>query len=325
MPAKTTFSVILPTLSAVYKKLKDINERKAAGLDKIPCKLLKIAAVIVAPSLTQIFNKIISTGIFPTDWKLAKVTPIFKKGKKDEMNNYRPISVISVVAKIFEKLIFEQLYEYLNNNNLISASQSGFRTLHSTLTALIETVDNWSINIDNGLLNGVIFIDLKKAFDTIDHAILLRKLQIYGVDQNGIKFFESYLSNRSQRCCVNDELSDAVPITCGVPQGSNLGPLLFLIYINDLPNCLNRASPRMFADDTNISIAANSVMELEPLVNSELKNLHQWLVTNRLSLNIAKTEFMIIGSRQRLLVHSNEHINIDIDGIAIKKLTKQNP
>ena len=161
-------------------------------------------------------------------------------------------------------MIFEQLYEYLNNNNLISASQSGFRTLHSTLTALIETVDNWSINIDNGLLNGVIFIDLKKAFDTIDHAIL-RKLQVYGVDQNGIKFFESYLSNRSQRCCVNDELSEAVPITCGVPQGSNLGPLLFLIYINDLPNCLNRASPRMFADDTNISIAANSVMELEPL------------------------------------------------------------
>ena len=142
----------LPSLSAVYKKLKDINERKAAGLDKIPCKLLKIAAVIVAPSLTQIFNMIISTGIFPTDWKLAKVTPIFKKGKKDEMNNYRPISVISVVAKIFEKLIFEQLYEYLNNNNLISASQSGFRTLHSTLTALIEAVDNWSINIDNGLL-----------------------------------------------------------------------------------------------------------------------------------------------------------------------------
>ena len=146
------------------------------------------------------------------------------------MNNYRPISVTTVVAKIFEKLIFEQLYEHLNNNKLISASQSGFRTLHSTLTALIETVDNWSINIDNGLLNGVIFIDLKKAFDTIDHAILLRKLQIYSVDQNGIKFSESYLSNRSKRCCVNDELSEAVSITCGVPQGSNLGPLLFLMF-----------------------------------------------------------------------------------------------
>ena len=300
MPAETTFSMKSLTVYAVYKKLKAINERKAGGLDKIPCKLLRISAEIVAPSLTQIFNKTISTSIFPTDWKLARVTPIFKKGKKDDMNNYRPISVISVVAKIFEKFTFEQLYEYLNNNNLISASQSGFRSLHSTLTALIEATDNWSINIDKGLLNGIIFIDLKKAFDTIDHTILLRKLRIYGVDENGIKFFESYLSNRSQRCCVNGELSETAKITCGVPQGINLGPLLFLIYINDLPNCLDRASPRMFADDTNISIAANSLTELEQIINSELKNLHQWLLANRLSLNVAKTEFMIIGSRQRL-------------------------
>ena len=214
------------------------------------------------------------------------------------------------------------MYEYLNNNNLISASQSGFRSLHSTLTALIEATDNWSINIDKGLLNEVIFIDLKKAFDTIDHTILLRKLRIYGVDENGIKFFESYLSNRSQRCCVNGELSETAKITCGVPQGSNLGPLLFLIYINDLPNCLDRASPRMFADDTNISIAANSVTELEQIINSELKNLHQWLLANRLSLNVAKTEFMIIGSRQRLLVHDNEHIRIEIDGKTIKRVNE---
>jgi hypothetical protein len=123
-----------------------------------------------------------------------------------------------------------------------------------------------SINIDKGFLYGVIFIDLKKAFDNIDHTILLWKLRIYGFVENGIKFFESYLSNRSQRCCVNGELSETAIITCGVPQSSNLGPLLFLIYINDLPNCLAKASPRMFADDTNISIAANSVTELEQII-----------------------------------------------------------
>ena len=117
-------------------------------------------------------------------------------------------------------------------------------------------------------------MDLKKAFDTIYHTILLRKLRIYGVVESGIKFFESYLSNRRQRCCVNDELSETAIITCGVSQGSNLGPLLFLIYINDLPNCLDKASSRMSADDTNISIAANSVTELEQIINSELKNLH---------------------------------------------------
>ena len=134
---------------------------------------------------------------------------------------------------------------------------------------------------------------------------------MYGVDQTGIKLFESYLSNR--RCCVNGELSYVDEITCRVQQGSNLEPLLFLIHKNDLPDCLETATPRTFADDTNITIAAKSIPEFRLIINSELKNLHQWLITNRLSLNVAKTEFMIVGSRQRLLVH-NEHISIEMDG-----------
>ena len=129
------------------------------------------------------------------------------------------------------------------------------------------------------------------------------------------------MSNRSQRYCVNSELFEAVELTCGVPQGSNLGPLLFLIYINDLPNCLETATPIMFADDTNITIAAKSIPELQLIINSELKNLHQWLITNRLSLNDAKTEFMIVGSRQRLLVH-NEHISIEMDEKPIKRVNE---
>ena len=146
---------------------------------------------------------------------------------------------------------------------------------------------------------------------------------MYSVGQSGVKFFESYLSNRCQRCCVNVELSEVVKLTCGVPQGSNLGPLLFLIYINDLPNCLETATPRMFADDTNITTAAKSVPELQLIINSELKNLYQWLITNRLSLNVAKTEleFMTVGSRQRLLVH-NEHISIEMEGKPIKRVNE---
>ena len=210
---------------------------------------------------------------FPSEWKTARVSPIFKKGKKNDPNNYRPISVIPAVAKIFEKVIFEQLYNYFNIKRLLTHCQSGFRSLHSTLTALLEATSNWSVNIDSGLLNGVIFIDLKKAFDTIDHDILLRKLQIYGVDQSSLKWFQSYLSGRSQKCNVNGCLSSSVPVAYGVPQGSNLGPLLFLVYINDLPNCLSAASPRMFADDTNISYAANTLSELENVINSEFKNL----------------------------------------------------
>ena len=136
-----------------------------------------------------------------------------------DLNNYRPISVISTVAKIFKKIIYDQLYQYLNENGLLNSGQSSFRSLHSTLTALLETNDNWCVNIDRGLLNGVIFIDLKKAFDTIDHEIILKKLTKYGVDQDALKWFKSYLTNRMQRCKVKNHLSSASPLNCGVPQG----------------------------------------------------------------------------------------------------------
>ena len=161
--------------------------------------------------------------------------------------------------------------------------------IHGTVTALIEATNSWSVNIDNGLLNGVIFIDL--SFDTIDHNIVIRKLSNYGIEPSNLKWFESYLEDRSQKCYINGHLSNASPVTCGVPQGSILGPLLFLVYINDLPNCLNVASPRMFADDTSISVAAEKLVDLENTINSELNNLNCWLKANRLSLNITKGPF----------------------------------
>ena len=317
---KTTFSLKDPPVSVVRKLLAKINERKAAGLDNIPSRLLKMAGNIIAPSLTQIFIKSINTGIFSTEWKLARVTPIFKKGKRNDPNNYRPISVIPIVAKIFEKIIYDQLCDYLTDNNLLTHCQSGFRSQHSTLTALIEATNSWSVNIDNGLVNGVIFIDLKKAFDTIDHTILIRKLRKYGVDSSGLKWFESYLCYRNQKCSTNGHLSNTAPVTCDVPQGCNLGPLLFLVYINDLPNCLTSASPRIFVDDTNITFAASTMTDLENAVNLELRNLQRWLITNRLSLNIAKTEFMVIESNQRIHTLSNNQIDIEIDGKSIKKV-----
>ena len=152
--------------------------------------------------------------------------------------------------------------------------------MHSTLTALIDATNSWSINIDNGLVNGVVFIDLKKAFDTIDHDIMMLKLENYGVERNSLTWFISYLTDRTQKCLVNGQLSKSVPITCGVPQRSKLGPLLFLVYINDLPNCLNHTTARMYADDTSVSYASNSVEELENIMNSDLKNLNSWLTTN---------------------------------------------
>ena len=164
------FHLKTPSLDVVFNLLRNIDEKKATG------KLLKMAASIGTPSLTAIFTKSIITGIYPTEWKMARVTPVFKKVEKSDLNNYRPISVIPVVSKVYEKNVYDQLYQYLNDNQLLSSCQSGFRSLHSTLTALLEATNSWSVNIDNGFLNGVVFIDLKNAFDTIDHEIILRKL-----------------------------------------------------------------------------------------------------------------------------------------------------
>ena len=300
--------------------LKSIDEKKSVGLDNIPNKLLKIAADVVGPLLTVIFTQSINTGVFPSDWKEARVSPLHKNGVKNYPSNYRPISVIPAVSKNFEKIIFDQLYAYLNDNNLLSQCQSGFRSLHSTLMALLEATNDWCVNVDNEMLNGVVFVDLKKAFDTIDHGILVRKLKCYGVDTARIRWFESYLFGRSQKCSVNGTLSNSSGVTCGVPQGSSLGPLLFLVYINDLPNCLNSSTPRMFADDTNISYSADSLEQLQNVMNSELKNLNDWLITNKLSLNIAKAEFMIIGSRQRINANQDNNMSIRIDDHEINRV-----
>ena len=211
-----TFSFKSCISNEVRKLLEKLETKKSTGLDNLPPRMLKIAAGVLAPSLAFLFNQSISSGIVPTEWKLARVTPIFKKGKRQDVNNYRPISIIPAVAKVFEKIIYDQFFGYLNDNDLLVSCQSGFRSLHSTLTSLLEASNSWSVNIVNGLINGVIFIDLKKAFDTIDHKILLQKLASYGVDYRALKWFDSYLSDRQQKCIVNGELSGSRAVTCGV-------------------------------------------------------------------------------------------------------------
>ena len=190
----------------VLKTPRQLNISKGAGLDKIPAKMLRIAADITAPSLTYIFNLSVSTRVVD-DWKDARVIPIYKEGDRRNLGNYRLISILPIVSKVFEKEIFKQFYKHLNNNMLFSKFQSGFRPGHSTITTLLQMCDNWYENMDNGKLTGVVFIDIRKAFDSIDHSILFKKLTYYGVSQVEFTWFQSYLANRQQQCQVNNSLS----------------------------------------------------------------------------------------------------------------------
>ena len=219
-----------------------------------------------------------------------------------------------------ERILHDQLYNYLTKFDLFSGTQFGFRKFHSTAGALLDCTNEWYINLDRKMFNLVVFIDLKKAFDTVDHQILLSKLELYGIKGQAINLLKSYLTNRKQKCQIRNSFSSERLIKCGVPQGSILGPLLFLLYINDLPHCLSKTKPRLFADDTNLTASANSMTDLEAAVNSDLENLRKWLIANKLSLNVAKTEFILIGSKSMINNISNSHPNVFIENKQIKQV-----
>ena len=216
------------------------------------------------------------------------------------LNNYRPISILPIVSKVFEKVLYGQLYDYFVVNNLLSQNQFGFRQFHSTASALLDSTNEWFINMDRGQFNIAVFLDLQKAFDTINHNLLIKKLDLYGLQKPALNLLGSYLENRFQMCTVNGVLSKKNLVTCGIPQGSILGPLLFLIYINDLPTSLEHSSSRMFADDTTLTVSGKSLHDVEVAINHDLSNVNQWLCANKLSLNLVKTEYILIGSRHNI-------------------------
>ena len=292
---------------------------KATGLDTISTRLLKAGVAKFSIPLAHIFNTSLETGNVPDEWKTARVTPIFKDGSKTDVNNYRPISVLPVTLKVLERAVHHQFYSFLTEHNLITQDQSGFRKQHSTATALLHFLDGIQLDIDGGKCCGVLFLDLKKAFDTVDHRLLLEKLVSYGVGGIELQWFTSYLENRQQRTLVNNSLSISKTVLCGVPQGSILGPLLFILYINDLPDKIQRCKVLLYADDTALYFSASSPAVLENILNEEISNVSSWFQTNKLTLNTRKTKVMLFGSAKR--VGTFPPLNIKIDDNQIEQVS----
>ena len=273
-----------------------LNPSKSVGPNSIPIKLLKIIGCSVSPLLALLVNQSFQSGIFPDKLKIAKVISIFKKGNPELPSNHRPISLLPIFSKLFEKVMYKRLYRFLEIHEVLYSLQFGFQENHSIDHALVSLTEAVRTTLDNKRLGCGIFIDLQKAFETVNHRILLSKFEHYGIRGCALEWFRSYQSDRKQYVSVNGSNSNLLSITCGVPQGSVLGPLLFLIYINDLPNASKKLTFYLFADDTNIYYESKDLFNLIKIVNKELRLAKKWLDANKLSLNIDKTNYIIFHS-----------------------------
>ena len=308
-----TFLLFPSDQNEIKNIITKMKPKVSTGYDSISTKLVKQIYEGLLSPLLYIVNLSLSTGIVPDKMKLAKVVPIYKSGGKEIISNYRPVSLLPVFSKILEKIVYKRLYNYLEKFNILTPSQYGFRKSLSTNLAILEMQDR-AVNYLSNNENCVgIFLDLSKAFDTLNHTILLSKLEHLGVRGTALSWFGNYLTNRAQFTEINSQKSSLKSISCGVPQGSILGPLLFLIYMNDIVKVSNDCDFIIFADDTNLLFHKNSHSELRGLINECLIKMSMWFKANKLSLNVKKTK--LIYFKREGDIHQNLDIKIDTDCI----------
>ena len=305
-PTEHRFNFNRITESETLSIINKLKSKNSSGKDEISNKVLKSIKDEIAKPLTIIINQSLKTRIFPEALKIAKVKPLYKKGDNFCLNNYRPISLLPTISKIFERVMFTQLYSYLNAHNLLSEQQYGFRSQHSTELACVKLVDYITTEMDNIKkikTPTAIFLDLSKAFDTLNFDILLNKLQYYGIHGIALSLIKSYLTNRFQYVQFENSESDLLEIKTGILQGSILGPLFFSIMINDLVKSSNKFKFLMYADDTTIyfNLEDFPLDDREVLINDELEKVNKWLKLNKLAVNVDKTKSMLFHKRRPVI------------------------
>ena len=293
----------------VQDHIKDLKNGKATGLDGIGSRILKAGAPVLSIYLSKIFNCSLATGYVPKCWKIKRVSPVHKGDVKTDPSNFRPISILPIPMKIFEKIVHDQVSTFIKENTFLNDRQSGFRKLFSTTTAVLDVSENILEQLDKNNFVGAVLIDLKKAFDTVDHKILLKKLWCYGFQNQSFDWFESYLTDRQQLTLVNNIMSDLLhEDVYGVPQGSVLGPLLFLLYIDDIKSVIQNAYCHLYADDTIILKGASDPDSLIASLERELSNVDHWLSINKMTINTKKTEVIFFGNKVHLKKLDNKTV-----------------
>ena len=314
-----SFSFDLITIQDIVNSINRISSN-AVGIDGIPIKFIKMLLPIINPALCHIFNYIVMTSTFPSCWKVGHVIPVAKISAPNSVNDYRPISLLPSISKIFEHILHNQISSYLDSYSLLDPFQSGFRKHCGTTTALVKVVDDLKLSMTANQFSVLVLLDFSKAFDTIDHAILLSKLGTkFGFESCAVQLLKSYLSDRSQYVEFNNLKSETISLTCGVPQGSILGPLLFSLFINDLPSILNDVNYHMYADDFQIYASCNvqNKCSLIDLINQNIASIVVWSKENGLQLNAKKTQTLKV-CRKSLLCQLIDLPKIIVDTTVIE-------
>ena len=297
------------TLSELEITLKSLEPKKATGHDNIPPKALCTGAAVFAYPLSILLNKIIDSGKVPTEWKLAEICPVFKKNDAQDKAMYRPVSILVVLDKVFEKCLERQLIQYFNL--ILSPSLSAYRRGYSCESVLLPLIEDWRFALDKRCVVGAVIMDLSKAFDMIPHNLLLAKLAAYGISSSSLVLLQDYLRGRSQRVKIEDVTSDVLPISKGVPQGSVLGPLFFNIFLNDLFYVIKRAKLSNYADDNQIYFCDRDPQVVKTVINDELALACKWFDDNKLVLNPTKCKALVLSNKHPL------NLNFTINDVQI--------
>lgn len=307
-----TFKFQLINMSELKNIMKNMNTKR--DVNGLSVKMILCALDIIGPCYLSIINESLRQGIFPNCWKESTVVPIEKVKRTVNPAEFRPVNMLMTESKILEKVVHKQLQKYMESNKLLTEYQSGFRQHHSCESLLNLVITQWKTDIADKRVIVAVFLDLQRAFETIDRSILVQKLERYGIKGVELEWFKSYLSNRVQRTRVSNELSERLTVTLGVPQGAVLGTLLFIIYINDLGNVLQHAKARLFADDTLLYVSGSSADECIEQLNADLISVEGYLKMNKLKLNTGKTK--------TILINGISNMNIMINGEIIEKVNE---
>ena len=302
----STFQFKEVSVKEVTKYLKNLSRKKATGHDNLPPGMLKDSARFIAGPLTYLINLSIQTSIVPEDFKYAIVSPVFKSGSKSDLDNYRLVSVLPICSKVFEKCIHSQVSDFLEEKKVLSATQFGFRKTRNTEIAATLFLDEIRKNTDDGKLTGAIFVDLSKAFDTLSHSKIIENLPSYGIRGKEKELFTNYLFNRKQAVRFGSHFSASCNVTCGVPQGSILGPLLFLLTFNDIESVLTHSQIITYADNNVLYVPGKSIERIEECLCEDFKAVVSWLESMDLVCNMkkGKTEAMLFGTSQKIKRHN---------------------